>query len=97
MKPKGKTSGAYSWGPYGTHPYILLNYQDRLDDAFTLAHEAGHAMHSYHSDAALPYSKAGYRTFVAEVASTVNEVLLLHYLLDNTDDVEMQKYLLAAS
>ena len=91
---KGKTSGAYSWGPYGTHPYILLNYQDRLDDAFTLAHEAGHAMHSYHSDAALPYSKAGYRTFVAEVASTVNEVLLLHYLLDNTDDVEMQKYLL---
>lgn len=91
---KGKTSGAYSWGPYGTHPYILLNYQDRLDDAFTLAHEAGHAMHSYHSDAALPYSKAGYRTFVAEVASTVNEVLLLHYLLDNTEDVQMKKYLL---
>ena len=55
-------------------------------------------MHSYHhSDAALPYSKAGYRTFVAEVASTVNEVLLLHYLSDNTDDVEMQKYLLTAS
>lgn len=91
---KGKSSGAYSWGPYGTHPYVLLNYQDRLDDAFTLAHEMGHAMHSYHSDAALPFSKAGYRTFVAEVASTVNEVLLLHYLLDNTDDVEMKKYLL---
>ena len=91
---KGKSSGAYSWGPYGTHPYVLLNYQDRLDDAFTLAHEMGHAMHSYHSDAALPFSKAGYRTFVAEVASTVNEVLLLHYLLDNTDDVQMKKYLL---
>ena len=90
----GKSSGAYSWGAYGTHPYILLNYQDRLDDAFTLAHEAGHAMHSYFSDEALPFSKAGYRIFVAEVASTVNEVLLLHYLLDNTQDVNMKKYLL---
>lgn len=91
---KGKTSGAYSWGPYGTHPYVLLNYQGRLDDAFTLAHELGHAMHSYYSDAALPFSKASYRIFVAEVASTVNEVLLLRHLLSKTDDEAMKKYLL---
>lgn len=91
---KGKTSGAYSWGTYGVHPYMLLNYQDKLDDVFTLVHEAGHSMHSYYSDSALPYEKAQYRIFVAEVASTVNEVLLLKYLLKNTDDKDMKAYLL---
>lgn len=91
---KGKTSGAYSWGVYGVHPYILLNYQDRLDDAFTLAHESGHAMHSYLSNAAQPYSKASYRIFVAEVASTVNEVLMLHSLLNTAKSEDMRKYLL---
>ena len=91
---KGKTSGAYSWGVYGVHPYILLNYQDRLDDAFTLAHESGHAMHSYLSNAPQPYSKASYRIFVAEVASTVNEVLMLHSLLDTAENEIMRKYLL---
>lgn len=91
---KGKTSGAYSWGAYGTHPYMLLNYQDRLDDVFTLVHEAGHSMHSYYSDASLPYEKAQYRIFVAEVASTVNEVLLLKYMLKNTDDEKTRAYLL---
>lgn len=91
---KGKTSGAYSWGAYGTHPYMLLNYQDRLDDVFTLVHEAGHSMHSYYSDASLPYEKAQYRIFVAEVASTVNEVLLLKYMLKNTEDEKTRAYLL---
>lgn len=91
---KGKTSGAYSWGSYGTHPYMLLNYQDRLDDVFTLVHEAGHSMHTYFSDSALCYEKAQYRIFVAEVASTVNEVLLLKYLLKVTDDKKTRAYLL---
>lgn len=91
---RGKTSGAYAWGAYGVHPYMLLNYQGRLDDVFTLAHEAGHALHSYFSDKALPYEKAQYMIFVAEVASTVNEVLLLKHLLAKTQDVNMRKYLL---
>lgn len=91
---KGKTSGAYSWGAYGVHPYMLLNYQDRLDDVFTLVHEAGHSMHTYYSDKNLPYEKAQYKIFVAEVASTVNEVLLLKYLLNNTEDKKMKAYLL---
>ncbi len=91
---KGKTSGAYSWGTYGVHPYMLLNYQDKLDDVFTLVHEAGHSMHTYYSDNALCYEKAQYRIFVAEVASTVNEVLLLKYLLKNTEDKDMKAYLL---
>lgn len=91
---KGKTSGAYSWGTYGIHPYMLLNYQDKLDDVFTLVHEAGHSMHSYYSDKYLCYEKAQYKIFVAEVASTVNEVLLLKYLLKNTSDTKMKAYLL---
>ncbi|MBE7092608.1 MAG: oligoendopeptidase F [Clostridiales bacterium] len=91
---KGKTSGAYSWGAYGVHPYMLLNYQGRLDDVFTLVHEAGHSMHTYYSDNSLPYEKAQYRIFVAEVASTVNEVLLLKYMLKNTQDKKMKAYLL---
>lgn len=91
---KGKTSGAYSWGAYGVHPYMLLNYQDKLDDVFTLVHEAGHSMHTYYSDKNLCYEKAQYKIFVAEVASTVNEVLLLKYLLKNTSDRKMKAYLL---
>ena len=91
---KGKSSGAYSWGAYGTHPYMLLNFQGRLDDAFTLAHEAGHSMHSYFSDEAQSYPKAQYLIFVAEVASTVNEVLMLKHLINKTEDEAVKKYLL---
>lgn len=92
---EGKRSGAYSISVYkAPHPYVLLNYQQTTGNIFTLAHELGHAMHSYHSNKAQPQSKAGYRIFVAEVASTVNEVLLLKYLLANTNDVKLKKYLL---
>jgi oligoendopeptidase F len=94
FETKGKRSGAYSWGCYGTHPYILLNYQKTTHDVFTIAHEAGHAMHSYYSGKAQPYEKAGYEIFVAEIASTVNEVLLLKHLL-KTASGEMKKYLLS--
>ncbi len=89
----GKTSGAYSWGAYGTHPYVLLNHRDDLDSAYTIAHELGHALHSYYSDEALPYTLAGYTIFVAEVASTVNEILLTKHLLDHGDDA-LKKYVL---
>ncbi len=78
---KGKHSGAYSWGVYGVHPYVLLNFTGDLSGAMTLAHELGHAMHSWHSDHALPFAKAGYSLFVAEVASTCNEMLLMRSLL----------------
>ncbi|MBO4472275.1 MAG: oligoendopeptidase F [Clostridia bacterium] len=76
-----KRSGAYSWGSYTSHPYVLLNYKPTTHDVFTIAHELGHAMHSYKSDEAQPYPKAGYEIFVAEIASTVNEMLLYRYLL----------------
>ncbi|MBR2054257.1 MAG: oligoendopeptidase F [Clostridia bacterium] len=79
---KGKRSGAYSWGCYGVHPYVLLNHSDDLGGAMTLAHELGHAMHSYHSNKAQCFEKADYSLFVAEVASTCNEVLLMHHLLN---------------
>lgn len=91
---KGKRSGAYSWGSYGTHPYVLLNYNGTIHDVFTIAHELGHAMHSYYSNLNQPYSKAGYEIFVAEVASTVNETLLLKSLL-KTAKGEDKKYLLS--
>ncbi len=91
---EGKRSGAYSWGAYGTHPYVLLNYQDNLKNVFTLAHEMGHALHSYHSDAAQPYIYAAYKTFVAEVASTCNEALLIRYLLEHSKDEKEKAYLL---
>lgn len=91
---EGKRSGAYSVGVYGIeHPYVLLNYQPTTHEVFTIAHELGHSMHSYKSDAAQPKSKADYKIFVAEVASTVNEVLLLKYLLKNSTDVKLKKYL----
>ncbi|MHB1315082.1 MAG: oligoendopeptidase F [Christensenellales bacterium] len=91
---KGKTSGAYSWGAYGTHPYVLLNYRPDLDSVSTIAHELGHALHSYYSDEAQPYVTAGYKIFVAEVASTVNEVLLIEHLLKATGDKKMRLSLL---
>ena len=91
---EGKRSGAYSWGAYGTHPYVLLNYQDSLNNTFTLAHEMGHALHSYHSDAAQEFIYAGYKIFVAEVASTCNEALLIHHLLENSKDDAEKAYLL---
>ena len=78
---ENKRSGAYSWGTYTSHPYVLLNYKPTTHDVFTIAHELGHAMHSYKSDAAQPFPKAGYEIFVAEIASTVNEMLLYRYLL----------------
>ena len=81
---QGKRTGAYSWGAYGTHPYVLLNYQGTLHDVFTLAHEMGHALHSWYSDEHQPYIYAGYRIFVAEVASICNEALLIHYLMEQS-------------
>ena len=89
----GKTSGAFSWGAYGTHPYVLLNHQNNVDHALTLAHELGHAMHSYHSDEAQPFETAGYKTMVAEVASTVNEMLMTRYLLEHETDRDKRAYL----
>ena len=91
----GKRSGAYSVAVYDTHPYVLLNYQKTTHDVFTIAHEMGHSIHSYFSNRTQPYSKADYRIFVAEVASTVNEVLLIRYLLDTEKDKKLKKYLLS--
>ena len=91
---EGKRSGAYSWGPRGTHPYVLLNYQGRLDDVFTLAHEMGHALHSYYSDNTQPYVYSHYEIFVAEVASTCNESLLIHSMLKNCKDKKKRAYLI---
>jgi oligoendopeptidase F len=90
---EGKTSGAYSWGAYGVHPYVLLNHRGDLDSVYTIAHELGHAMHTWYSEQNQPYSLAGYTIFVAEVASTVNEVLMTKYLLDHSDG-ELKKYVL---
>ena len=91
---RGKRSGAYSWGAYGTHPYVLLNYQGKLDDVFTLAHEMGHALHSWYSNANQPYVYSGYLICVAEVASTCNESLLMQYLLKESKDKKEKAYLL---
>ena len=90
----GKTTGAFSCGVYGVHPYVLLNYTDTLEDVFTVAHELGHAMHSYKSAEANPFCTHDYRIMVAEVASTVNEVLLLKYLLTKETAPERRAYLL---
>ncbi len=91
----GKRSGAYSNTVYDTHPYVLLNYQKTTHEVFTIAHEMGHSIHSYFANAAQPYAKANYTIFVAEVASTVNEVLLLKYLLKKATDNKLKKYLLS--
>lgn len=91
---ENKRSGAYSWGAYGTHPFVLLNYNETLNNVFTLAHEMGHAIHSYYSDKEQPYIYAGYKIFVAEVASTCNESLLMDYLLKKTEDRKEKAYLI---
>ncbi len=91
---KGKTTGAYSCGVFGVHPYVLLNYTGKYDDAFTLAHELGHAMHSWFSSQAQDYVNNDYSIFVAEVASTVNEVLLTKYLLSVETDPKRRAYVL---
>lgn len=91
---KGKQTGAYSWGNYGTHPFVLLNYNNRYDDVSTLAHEMGHAIHSYYSQENQPYSTSAYTIFCAEVASTTNEVLLLHHMLNTTTDKKFKLYLI---
>lgn len=90
----GKRSGAYNLGVYGVHPFVLLNQHDDLDSMFTMIHEFGHAMHSWYSSKHQPRISAGYSIFVAEVASTVNEVLLIHYLLEKETNQEVRKYLL---
>lgn len=86
FESKGKRTGAYSAGVYGVHPYMLLNYNKTLDSVFTLAHELGHTLHTLYSDENQPFSMADYTIFVAEVASTFNERLLLDYMLENTND-----------
>ena len=91
---RGKRTGAYSWTAYGTHPYVLLNYHGTLDDVFTLAHEMGHALHSWYSNENQPYLYAGYLIFVAEVASTCNEALLIHDLLERSKDKKERMYLI---
>ncbi len=91
---KGKRSGAYSGGSYDTKPYILLNYHERLDDVFTIAHEMGHSMHSYYTRKHQPYINGSYSIFVAEVASTVNEILLLLNLIDKSSTKEEKAYLI---
>ncbi|MNB76093.1 Oligoendopeptidase F, plasmid [compost metagenome] len=91
---ESKRTGAYSWGAYGTHPYVLLNHNDNLNSMFTLAHEMGHALHSYYSDNALKYRDAQYTIFLAEVASTTNEALLMDYLLNKSTDPKEKMYLL---
>jgi oligoendopeptidase F len=91
---EGKRSGAYSWGCYDSHPYVLLNYTPTVDNMFTLAHEMGHAMHSFYSNSNQEYIYSGYKIFVAEVASTLNEAMLMDYLLKNTTDKKEKIYLL---
>ena len=91
---EGKRSGAYSSGVYGVHPYMLLNYSDTLDDVFTLVHEMGHSMHTWYSDHAQSHLNAGYKIFVAEVASTTNEILLLEYMLSRAADPKEKAYLI---
>jgi oligoendopeptidase F len=95
LENEGKRSGAYSWGAYGTQPYVLLNYQESMDSMFTLAHEMGHSMHSWFTWNTQPYPYASYTLFVAEVASTLNEALLTHYLLQSADDPALRLYVLS--
>lgn len=91
---RGKRGGAYSWGSYGTHPYILLNFNGEFNDIMTLVHEMGHSMHSYYSRKNQPYPTSDYTMFCAEVASTTNEELTLNYLLDGETDRKKRIYLL---
>ncbi len=91
---EGKTSGAYSFGSYDSMPYILLNYNGKLKDVFTIVHEMGHSMHSYYTRQNQPFVYGGHSIFTAEVASTVNEALLMHHLIKNSKNPEEKKYLL---
>lgn len=91
---KAKRGGAYSGGCYDTEPYMLLNYQEKYDDVSTLAHESGHSMHSYYARENNPYQYGNYAIFVAEVASTVNELLLSKYLLKNSRDNKEKLFIL---
>ena len=91
---EGKQGGAYSWGSYDSHPYILMNYHDDLNSLFTLIHELGHSVHSYYSRTSQEYLYSSYKIFVAEVASTLNELLLINYLLENSQSKEETIYLL---
>lgn len=92
---ENKRSGAYSSGSYGTKPFVLLNYSKTTHDVFTIAHELGHSIHSYYSEKNQPFAKSNYEIFVAEVASTVNEVLLLKDMIAKAEDKELKKFLLA--
>lgn len=94
VENKGKRSGAYSSGSYSTNPYILLNWQDSVNDMFTLAHELGHSVHSYYTRKTQPYRYGNYSIFVAEVASTCNEALLNDYMIKNLEDEKQKLYLL---
>ena len=91
---EGKATGAYSWGTFTSHPYMLMNYNGTMDHMFTLAHELGHSMHTYYTNKTQPYATADYALFVAEVASTFNENLLLDYLMKTTDDKQEKLVLL---
>ena len=91
---KAKRTGGYSGGSYDTYPYILLNYQDKYNDMSTLIHEMGHSMHSYYSRTYNDYQNSEYRIFVAEVASTVNELLLSHYMIDHSNNKEEKLFIL---
>ncbi len=91
---KGKRSGAYSGGTYDSQPYILMNYQDDVESMFTLAHELGHSMHSELASEAQPYVYYGYEIFIAEIASTVNESLLTHHLLETVEDDRLRRHVL---
>lgn len=91
---EGKQGGAYSWGSYDSKSYILMSYKDDLNSLFTLIHEMGHSMHSFYSKNNQPYLYSGYKIFVAEVASTLNELLLINYLLKNAKSKEERVYLL---
>ena len=91
---EGKSSGAYSWGTYDSHPYVLCNYKEDLDHLQTVAHEMGHSLHTWYSDTNQPFTKSQYSLFVAEVASTVNECLVLMELMDRYPEDEAQAYLL---
>ncbi len=95
LSNQGKQSGAFSCGSYDGDPYILMNYKPKvLNDVFTLAHEAGHSMHSYYSAKTQPYQYYNYTIFVAEVASTFNEQLLSHYMIQNAKSKEEKAYLI---
>ena len=91
---EGKQSGAYSGGTYDSQPYILMNYQDDVESMYTLAHELGHSMHSELASETQPYVYADYTIFIAEIASTVNETLLTHHLLDTVEDEQLRRHVL---